>query len=362
MKIRSELSAPTKSYAANTPEAGSDILDCSLGENPYGFPDTVPPVIAAFDLARLAHYPHSHAATDAIIRYWSDYAQLSSENITLCDGSIGALYLINNIFAAPSAEVVGFAPTFTDMMVNVGMSGMGFRAVSMEGENFKASVDRIIEAISPETSMVYVDSPNNPTGQIIPAAELARLADAAAEMGAALVVDEAYGDFVPRGESALTLMKEHSNLIVVRTFSKGFGLAGLRAGCIIAPPEITEAIAKVSNPYMMNELTREAVAAALAAEDFPASHAEDFADVKRKIAASIGNKLTMLETDWRVPICTLRHSDPNADLQRLLLKEGVLTVSGIEFEGLGSGYVRLRAPKPEDAEPLLKAVRAVDRA
>ena len=69
----------------------------------------------------------------------------------------------------------------------------------------------------------------------------------------------------------------------------------------------------------------------------------------------------MLCTDDRVPICSLRHSDPNADLQRLLFDHGVLTVSGAEFDDMDASAVRLRVPRPGEAEPLLRAVEAVDR-
>lgn len=362
MKIRPEFLIPTKSYADHTPEATADILDCSLGENPYGYPPSVRPALESFDPERLAHYPHSHAAIDAILHHWRDQAALGPENIVLTDGSISALYLINNLFSTPGAEVVGYAPTFTDMVVNCRMLGMRYRAVPMEEtENYRASSLRLEAAIGPETALVYVDNPNNPTGQTMPIRGLERLAAKAAQVGACLLVDEAYGDFISQEESMLSRWHKHDNVIVVRTFSKGFGLAGLRAGYIIAPPKIVECIGKISNPYMMNELTRVAVAAAMEQPDFPSSHGPDFDRVKHELEARTGENLSLLYTDYRVPICTLRHKDPQANLQQLLYDAGVLTVSGAEFDGLDASAVRLRVPKPEDAEPLLRAVETVGR-
>ena len=361
MKIRSEFLIPTKSYADNTPEAVPGILDCSLGENPYGFSPRVRTALVDFDLERLAHYPHSHAATDAIIAHWSNQAALKPENILLTDGSISALYFINGLFSVPGAKVLGCAPTFTDMAVNVRMLGMEFLATPMTADTCRVDVEALLAAITPELSLVYLDNPNNPTGQTLPLADVERLVRRAAEKDVAILVDEAYGDFIPREESALTLLGRFPNLIVTRTFSKGFGLAGLRAGCILAAPELIGYMGKTSNPYMMNELTRMAVAAALGDAEHPVAHAAEFAATKRALANRTGHRLTLLETDFRVPICTLRHRDSAADLQRLLYKEGVLTVSGAEFDGLGANSVRLRVPCPGETERLFAAAEKIDR-
>lgn len=362
MKIRSEFLIPIKSYADNTPEATPDILDCSLGENPYGFTPAAAAALRDFDPERMAHYPHSHRASGAIIRHWAGQAKLAADNILLCDGSIAALYLINSLFSTPGAQVVGYAPTFTDMVVNVKMLGMTYTAVPMSpAENFKADPDALLAAITPETALVYIDNPNNPTGQTMPLEDVERIVGRAAEVGAYILLDEAYGDFIPREESAVALLDRYPNLIVTRTFSKGFGLAGLRAGCILASPEVIGYLGKVSNPYMMNELTREIVAAALTDGGYPASHAAEFEAAKRALAAQTGKNVTLLHTDYRVPICTLRHRDSGANLQKLLYGNGVLTVSGAEFDGLDAAAVRLRIPKGAETEKLFQAVGLIDR-
>lgn len=362
MKLRPVFQLPTKSYADHTPAATPDTLDCSLGVNPYGYPPQVEDALRAFALPRLAHYPHSHAAESAILRHWSGQATLTAQNLVLCDGSVSALYLINSLFSLPEAEVVGFVPSFTDMLVNARMQGMRYTQVPLLAkERFKANVDRLLAEVTEKTAMVYVDNPNNPTGQTIPLDQLERILARCKALDVCAVIDEAYGDFISREESALALWEKYgSHMVVVRTLSKGFGLAGLRAGYIVAPPELVSAIGKISNPYMMNELTREAVSAAMETPDYPASHGEDFAAVKAAIAARTGGNLTLAETDGRVPICTLRHKDPAADLARLLFDAGILTVSGAEFDGLDGSAVRLRVPKREDAAVLLRAVEVVN--
>ena len=158
----------------------------------------------------------------------------------------------------------------------------------------------------------------------------------------------------------MTLGPKYKNIIIVRTFSKGFGLAGLRAGYIITGQELIRYISKVSNPYMMSEQSRELAAAALSDRTYADSHGPDFAAMKRALRDVCGENLTMAVTDDRVPICLLQHKDPRADLQELLMAEGVLTCSGGEFEPLDRSSVRLRVPRAEEMEKLLHAVEKVN--
>ena len=362
MKIRPELLEERKSYAANTPLVTEDILDCSLGENPYGYPPSVEDALRSFDMKRMAHYPHSHAAVDGIIAYWKDFAAIKPENVLLTDGSIGALYVVNGLFAQKGARVTGFEPSFTDMIVNCRLQGMVYEGVPLsKNPDFAADAAALEDAIDERTSVVYIDNPNNPTGQVLTLPELGRIAAKAASCGACLVVDEAYGDFIPQDESAVGFLTEYDNVIIVKTFSKGFGLAGLRAGYLLAPEKLVACMMRLSNPYMMNEPTRVAVAAAMECADWPVSHSDDFVRAKEEMKKRIGHNLTLLRTDMRVPICALRHKDPDADLQRLLYDAGVMTVSGAEFDGLGASAVRLRVPEAAQHARLLDAVERVDR-
>ncbi|MBQ3548360.1 MAG: histidinol-phosphate aminotransferase family protein [Oscillospiraceae bacterium] len=361
MKIRNELLAKVRTYAGHTPHAAEDTLDCSLGVNPYGFPAAVKEAFADFDPERFYHYPHSHAPQKAIVDYWADYAFIEPENIVLTDGSVAALYLLCNILAKKGAEVVGFLPTFTDMVEYSRMMAMRYVGIPARQEDgWRMEVSDLVDAISADTSLVYIDRPNNPTGQTLPLTDIARVLDKCEELGVYCIVDEAYGDFIPREESAVTLGPRYKNIIIVRTFSKGIGLAGLRAGYIITTQNLIRYISKVSNPYMMSELSRELSAAALSDRTYGHSHSADFADMKAQLRSVCGENLTMTCTDDRVPICLLQHRDPRVDLQEELLRHGVLTCSGGEFEPLERNSVRLRVPRREEMDKLLTAVAAVE--
>lgn len=359
-KIRDELLPDIRSYADNTPLADENTLDCSLGINPYGFPDVVVDIVHSFDVNRLYQYPHSEEAQEAVVKYWQDYAFIEPENVIMTDGSVSALNLLVNVFAKPDAEAVMFMPTFTDMVEYSRIMGVKVHGIAMSDKNnFKEDVDRLIAAIDSNTSFVYIDNPNNPTGQFLSNAELERIVSKCEELKVYAITDEAYADFIPREESAVMLGPKYNHMISVRTFSKGFGLAGARAGYIITNKELVKYIKKVSNPYMMNEMSRAITAAILNYDVQPVEHGTDFAIIKGALRDACGNKIIMAETDDRVPICLLRHINEEVDLQKLLMKENILTCSGSEFEPLGKNCVRLRVPTLKDAGRIIKAVRNV---
>jgi len=359
-RIRDELIPEIRSYADNTPVADEHTLDCSLGINPYGFPDVVIDIVRNLDVNRLYQYPHSDEAQEAVVNYWQDYAFIEPENVVMTDGSVTALNLLVNVFAKPGAEAVMFMPTFTDMVEYSRIMGMKVHGVVTSAENnFKEDVNRLVGTINDNTSFVYIDNPNNPTGQFLSNAELERIISKCEEMKVYAIIDEAYADFIPREESAVMLGPKYSHMISVRTFSKGFGLAGARAGYIITNKELVKYIKKVSNPYMMNEMSRAITAAILNYDVQPVEHGTDFSIIKGALRDACGSKIIMAETDDRVPICLLRHVDDDIDLQRMLMNENVLTCSGSEFEPLGRNCVRLRVPTLKDAGKLIKAIRNV---
>lgn len=364
MKIRSKLMRDVQSYADHTPEATTDVLNCSLGSNPYGYSTVVDDAIAKFDSTKLADYPHSQAAHNAIIKFWKSITpNLAKDNIVLTDGSLGGLYLVNNVFRGDNAKVLGFSPSFTNMVEDVDLSGMEYCSINMSSENnYIQNADDMLSEISETQSLVYIDRPNNPTGQTMPLNQVERIVAKAAEFDLPVVIDEAYGGFIPREESAMTLFEKYSNVIVTRSFSKGVGLAGLRAGYVIAPENITALIRKISNPYMMNEFSREIVAAALTDENYSCSHQDEINEVKKLVRGACKDKLYMAATDDRVPIFTLIHKDESVDLQKILFEHCILAVSCVEFRNMSKNAVRIRTPKIEDVDILIKAIETIENA
>ncbi len=123
------------------------------------------------------------------------------------------------------------------------MHGATYDYVLLKKEdNFKFNEKEFIEKINPEYKVIYIDNPNNPTGQIIPLSSIENIVKEAAKYDIAVMVDEAYGEYMPKENSAVKLLNNYDNVIALKTFSKGFGLAGLRAGYAVLPEQLVNPI------------------------------------------------------------------------------------------------------------------------
>ena len=360
--FRVPLTVPAKSYAVAVPPDPERLLDCTMGVNPYGYPPAAGVSLQNIDLRHLQDYPHDTCLYDSVRNFWRNQATLTEDMLFFSDGSVSGIYCLNNLFAqGVRDEVIGFLPTFTDMVESVRRYGMTYRGVPMRmKENGRAAAEDLLPLLTEKTAFFYVDRPNNPTGQTMSLADVERLCRAAAAAGAYCVVDEAYGDFLPREESAMTLMDRYDNLIIIRTFSKGFGLANLRAGYLVLQPKLTAMLRQCSNPYVLSDIQRRACAAALTDPDFPTSHADDFSNAKRQISETIGTRIRMLKTDARVPICTLM-LQTDGNLQQLLIDAGVLAISGLDFDGLDERSVRLCVPVLRNLPRLIAALTRAEQ-
>lgn len=228
-------------------------------------------------------------------------------------------------------------------------------------ENYKIIPERIIEVLDNDVSLIYLDNPNNPTGQNIPLQDLRRILEAAKVRNICVVADEAYGDYLPMEESAMNLINEFDNLIFIKTLSKGMGLAGMRAGYLVATPEIVASITKIGTPYCISGLSRKMAVAAMSDKSFIENSRQKTKDIKLRVMACTGNKLHMAETLDTCSICFLYHDDPNYDLSAAFTQFGVKTVAGNDFEGMGINTVRLRMPSAQGEEALLQAVKAINQ-
>lgn len=384
LKIKKQLLDNEKiSYASDTIDLPEGGIDCSEGCNPYGFPQACADVVKNFDPAKLGPYPHSQALYDAIIRYWKSQCFIERENILITDGSISALYIINNIFDTHNALVLGISPQFTDYYMHAEMIGIEYAPYQLKKKhNYKFDSYEFMSmhyiartyvnssADKKVYNFIYIDNPNNPTGQVIDIEEIEKIVAKAYKNDIMVIVDEAYGDFMPKRNSAIRLCEEYSNLVVVRTLSKGFGLAGMRVGYIIGCKEIIHCMNKMVNPYMVGELTREVAAEALKHQEHIIRSKRAFADMKKEIRRELGcsrhypggasGRLHMAETLDTNSLLLLYHDDNNINLKDEFFKRGVLVVDGYDFKGLDSSAARVRLPKKREFPKLLKAIHEIN--
>lgn len=188
----------------------------------------------------------------------AEYVHLPTESILVSNGSDDALELVCKSYLAPGDRVLVPMPTYTHFLVYV--QARNSTVVPYFPDNiFDPDFDGLFEALQEPTKLVYLVNPNNPTGVTYDAEGVAELLAAFPET--LFVVDEAYFEF--HGESCAELVSHYANIVVTRTFSKCFGIAGLRMGYLCAAEPIQQTLRKIFNPKSVNRLGQIAAAACL---------------------------------------------------------------------------------------------------
>jgi histidinol-phosphate aminotransferase len=258
------------------PDLGAG-LRLHLNENTGGCSQKVVEAVRAFDGPALATYPDFR---DAVLET-AAFLGVDPERIVLTNGLDEGILLASIAYlghrtpealiqlGAPSttrsgeAEVLVAQPAFEPYLH--GAQSLGARVVSVPpGKDFSFPLDGMLRAISPNTRIVYVNNPNNPSGQPIAKDAIRQIAKAAVH--ALVFVDEAYHDFL--GENFLDEAARYPNVLVGRTFSKAFGLAGMRVGVMIASPQILAPIRKCMPLFNLNVVAVAALRAAIADPSF----------------------------------------------------------------------------------------------
>lgn len=215
------------------------LLDAN--ENSYGAS-----VRNSLDLHR---YPDP--TQDRLREVIAEYRDVEVDNLFLGVGSDEPIDLLMRIFCEPGRDsIITTPPTYGMYKVSANINNVGIKEVMLT-EKFQLQPDKIREAADESTKLLFLCSPNNPTANDMKRTDLLKLATT---FPGIVVVDEAYIDF-SKQESMATMVQQYPNLVVLQTFSKAFGLAGIRLGVAIANPEIISYMMRVKAPYNINKLT-----------------------------------------------------------------------------------------------------------
>ena len=337
-----------KSYVREQSLRQGELLDCSLGTNCLGVSERVLEAARKYDWSKVWDYPELgyKDLKKKISEFWSEYADLEVGQIQIANGAVGILERLNKMFIEPGSRVLGYSPQFSEYITEVEVCGGKYEAVVLNPEeDFKFHADRMLARINGEHSLIYIDNPNNPTGQLVSLEEIEEILLEAERKEVPVVIDEAYGDYVGRENSAVSLMSKYRNLVVARSFSKGFGLASLRVGYGIFSPELSEYYDRVALPFSVSAVGCYLAAEALADQDFISYCCEMVKREKQKLIRGLRKRGYLIsETSESCPIFVLGDKDRNIDLRQTLLNRGVLTVGGADFRNLGGNYVRVNTP------------------
>ena len=238
----------------------SGVTSLNTNENPYSLPEeVVKDLLKALPevLLKLNRYPDRDAIElrTALANYVNiqDKTKFALENIWAANGSNEILQALTLAFGERGA--LGFVPSYSMHSLIAKICGVTWRSGNREADfalDIEMAAKQILEL---KPSIVFVTSPNNPTGNALSLSELKSLTLAAKKVRALLIVDEAYSEFSSE-LSATNLISEMENLVVVRTMSKAFALAGARLGYLIANPKVVEALLLVRLPYHLSSPTQ----------------------------------------------------------------------------------------------------------
>jgi histidinol-phosphate aminotransferase len=261
----------------------TEVLKLSSNENPHG---PSPLAIEAFRAAagRLAIYPDSgHAALRTAI---GEVHGLDPARIVCGAGSDEILTLLAHAYAGPGDEVIHTEHGFA--MYRIAALAAGARPVEVRERERRTDVEAILAACNGRTRLVYIANPNNPTGTVIPAGEVARLA-AGLPPRALLVLDSAYAEYcmAPGFDGGHALAAARDNVVVTRTFSKIHGLAALRVGWAFAPVHVIDVLNRLRGPFNLSTPALAAAVAAVRDRGWTAACAARNAEWRGRLAAGL---------------------------------------------------------------------------
>ena len=287
-----EALAAIPAYRPGKP-AASDALKLSSNENPFA---PLPGVMerAARDLDRMNRYPDAGtvALRSTIAARW----EVDTDQIAPGTGSVAVLFALLNAYLSPGDEIVYAWRSFEAYPIAADLTGATSVRVPLLPDA-RHDVSAMADAVTDRTRVILVCTPNNPTGPTVSSAELTTLLDRV-PAHVLVVVDEAYVEFVrdPEACSGLDELRRRDNVVVLRTFSKAYGLAGLRVGYAMAHPDVASAIAKATPPFSVSDLAASAAVASLDAWDELAERVEHVVAERDRMRAAL------IAQGWDVPL------------------------------------------------------------
>jgi histidinol-phosphate aminotransferase len=261
------------------PLSGREGLRLDFNENTEAPSPQVSEVLRRLATEQLAKYPE-RAPVEALV---AEFLGLTHEQVLLTNGVDEAVHLLCETYLETQDEVIIVVPTFS--MYEIYAQSTGAKVVSVQAGpemGFEFPTKKVIASVTPNTRLIAIANPNNPTGMVVNRRDLLALADAAQ---AALLVDEAYYDFF--GETVIDAIARFPNLFIARTFSKAYGLAGLRAGALAGNAAQMKLVRKVSSPYNVNAVALACLPAAIADREFVQAYAREVVQGRARLMVQL---------------------------------------------------------------------------
>lgn len=330
-----------------TAVAVSELIKLDANENLWGCSPRVSKALSNFKSFNI--YPD--AAQTELRKGLAKYCGADSGSIVAGNGSGEILDLILHLFVGPGDEVINFVPTFDMYRFRTELRHGKLVDVPRE-EGFAINVTKAKAAVTPRTKLIIMTNPNNPDGMLTPRSDIKEILST----GVPVLVDEAYYEF--SGETVIPWVKDYPNLMVLRTFSKWTGLAGLRVGYGIFPPKIAGYLLTTKLPYNVNIAAQIAVL-----ESF-----KDMEYLRGRIKAIVDERERLINELKKIPwlkvypsranfvLCTVLNGKAG-ELREELQKRGIL----VRFwdRPLMRDFIRISVGKPKHTDALIKTLKTM---
>jgi histidinol-phosphate aminotransferase len=330
--------------------APEKIIKLGSNENPLG-----PSPLAVKAIKESAGKIHIYPPKDAfeLRKAISDCTGYPAGSIVVSgSGEDGIVDTVMRLFMTASAEVIIPIPTFSYYEIATLANG-GTPVFVNRDEEYNISADEILNEVNENTKIIFLCSPNNPSGNAVSREDARKILES---VDAIVFIDEAYADF--SGTSIMGLVKEYDNLIVGRTFSKVFGLAGLRMGYAVAPEWIAKEYMKVMTPFSVDVLSLAAGIAALNDKE----HLKKTIETVKKGRIQLSKGLE--------PLCKVFPSEANfilidvsprtaKEVSESLLKKGIIVRDCTSFRGAGNSLIRITVGTEEQNGKVIDALSKI---
>ena len=339
--------APIEAATEESGLSADRIIKLDGNENPYG---CSPKVKSA-----LVEYPFYHIYPDSeqreLRQALQSYVSAPAESIIAGSGSDELIELIMRLFIDPGDKVINCVPTFG--MYQFSTDALGGKVVTIPRDSkFGVDIAQVKKAAGKGAKVVFIASPNNPSGNVTPKEDILQLL----ELPVVVVLDEAYYEFSQK--TLVPLVREHDNLIVLRTFSKWAGLAGLRVGYGVFPDKIAAHLLRIKPPYNVNAAAQVAALESLKDLDYLQSTVRAIVAERQRLLDKLAGfrKLRPWPSEANFILCSVVNHDAQSIYQELK-RRGIL----IRYFNttLLKNYIRISVGKPEHTDALVAALNDI---
>ena len=335
-------------------EPSSEILDFSSNINPLGPSQKVLKTLKT-NLGTLSKYPDSESTN--LKKLLQKYTKISSSQIVVGNGATEIIYNFCNSFLSKATPVLIPIPTFGEYEVASKLAGAKvkfFKTMDLN-TNLKEFVLKI-----PKNGCLFICNPNNPTGKLLSKDKMKIILESAKKKNSIVFVDECFIELVPNyNESIISFIKNYDNLIILRSLTKSFGLAGIRIGYALGSKKIISILNKIKIPWNVSGLAQEAAISALSTPNLLDKSKKIIQDESNYLKSKISQMTNFECTDSTTNFILIKSKINSFTLQRKLLKKNILIRDCSNFRGLDKNFIRIAVKTRRENQKLVRAMEEI---